>query len=460
VAHTEAGEAALSPHLRYVDEFIGQLSCASMMLELKLIPNAKELTETMAAFNAVRKHLRNAFDLKDQSVSLVSVGDGATPRMAALFAMLTKWKCFSVDPLLPADAAQRWSEVSRLNTFSGRIQDFSIEAPKAVVLAWHLHVPLEEALRSIRSPSLAVVACPCCNFYDKFDLPGRQPFLQYDDYGVLSPHRNIRIYAPFDGSAQARPESQAPALPSLQAPLPHSSSAEATYSQRYLYEPELVRKELKQRFAVTEADAAYLLKENVVDYFAVMVSNDTLALDQAMLWLRTYVSAIRKFHIPLEALSPDKLSVSASLLGKSLWERKEHMWQQLSTAGYPYTGPALSPQHQQIPLKVLATPPSCPADLFPSLRELLQHRPTYVDELRSCPHAQRHRLLNYVMGPLLKLALGSMPPSLLRDAVLQELGFQPAEFCAPEHAAGSAVDDRNSRASKKAAAEARRDKRQ
>jgi hypothetical protein len=50
----ENGEAVLSPHLRYVDEFIGQLSCASMMLELKLIPNAKELTETMAAFNGER----------------------------------------------------------------------------------------------------------------------------------------------------------------------------------------------------------------------------------------------------------------------------------------------------------------------------------------------------------------------------------------------------------------------
>jgi hypothetical protein len=127
---------------------------------------------------AVRKHVRE-FDFKDPSVTLVSIGgihsplslhslppsrsfcaDGSTPRVASLFAFMTRWRCISVDPLLPlttasvpsstspaptpsvatsssatystassavASAASMWRSIERLELFSGKIEDYHLK---------------------------------------------------------------------------------------------------------------------------------------------------------------------------------------------------------------------------------------------------------------------------------------------------------------------------------------------
>jgi hypothetical protein len=58
-----------------------------------VFPNAKELTESFAANNAIRIHLAGEYTPGDERVTVIAVGDGNTPRTAALCAFLTKWQC-------------------------------------------------------------------------------------------------------------------------------------------------------------------------------------------------------------------------------------------------------------------------------------------------------------------------------------------------------------------------------
>ena len=77
---------------RYLNDFIKLNKSAADMLNLGLFPNAKEITESYSAFNAVKTKLKQ-YELGDPGVTVVSVGDGRTPRTAALFAFRTKWQC-------------------------------------------------------------------------------------------------------------------------------------------------------------------------------------------------------------------------------------------------------------------------------------------------------------------------------------------------------------------------------
>ncbi|CAF4573016.1 unnamed protein product, partial [Rotaria magnacalcarata] len=80
---------------------------------LGLFPNAKEITESYAVWAALRRFIFSRFE-KSSSKSIDSipstdhrqnaiivVGDGMTPRTAALCAYLTKglWQCYSIDPI-------------------------------------------------------------------------------------------------------------------------------------------------------------------------------------------------------------------------------------------------------------------------------------------------------------------------------------------------------------------------
>ncbi|HUS51341.1 MAG TPA: hypothetical protein VMZ91_14325, partial [Candidatus Paceibacterota bacterium] len=52
------------PSLRYLNEFT-RLKCGSDLLRSKVFPNAKEITESMGAYNALRTHLQGDFPLGD-----------------------------------------------------------------------------------------------------------------------------------------------------------------------------------------------------------------------------------------------------------------------------------------------------------------------------------------------------------------------------------------------------------
>ena len=219
---------------RYVTELL-KLACGPELVRLRLFPDAKELTESFAANNAARSFLwsknaagRARVDPADAAVTCVAIGDGNTPRTAALFAFLTRWQCVAVDPEMvewrewgkrrgvvddgEADARGgtgdaldapgevppgAWGGVRRLRAFRRKIQETRVECEKAILVLVHAHVSLAECLAQVktRSGRCSAVILPCCNWYQKLRHPeGAPPLAEYDDGNVASPQRTVRVF--------------------------------------------------------------------------------------------------------------------------------------------------------------------------------------------------------------------------------------------------------------------------
>lgn len=183
----EIGYSYIKPLFRYIDELVS-CSCFPDLLERKLFPNAKELTESMAAYRVVRTIYRG-FDLIDKEVMVVVVGDGSTPRTAALFAFRSAWDCYSVDPHLDKDKAWR---TERLTICPKKIEELSFKAEKMVVVAVHSHANLKIADEHCHADQKLIIAIPCC-VPQELDRP---PDKEYVDMGIWSPKNTVKIWFP------------------------------------------------------------------------------------------------------------------------------------------------------------------------------------------------------------------------------------------------------------------------
>ncbi|MDP2364980.1 MAG: hypothetical protein Q8M94_14575 [Ignavibacteria bacterium] len=182
---------------QYISDFL-KLNCASDMLELKLFPRnniCKEITESQAAYHAVKNHLLKQCDisLNDPNNVLIAVGDGNTPRTAALFAFRSKWKCFSVDPRLK----EEYYPIKRLSACCKKIEDcfFGFQDGKwghVIVVLVHNHAPMKAILGSIKAKpgKLHIVAIPCCV---PQNIPGKT-YIGYTDVNIWSPKNEVRIW--------------------------------------------------------------------------------------------------------------------------------------------------------------------------------------------------------------------------------------------------------------------------
>ena len=182
-----------APSTRYLDELVG-LTCGPDLLALKVFPNAKEVTESFAAYGAVRKYLRKVAPLGDSRITGLFVGDGNTPRTAATFAFRTAWQCVSVDPRMK----DKRYDVKRLTVIRSRVEDMPLlpEGSHVVIVAVHSHASLAETVKVVSKTStiLGVVAMPCCFAQE---LPnGSPPCTAYYDWGVLSEKRMVKVWWP------------------------------------------------------------------------------------------------------------------------------------------------------------------------------------------------------------------------------------------------------------------------
>lgn len=75
-----------------------------------------------------------------------------------------------------------------------KIENVRISLRRAVIVLVHAHVTLEQALGAVDAEQVAgVVTMPCCNWYSRQEqLFGRHPDLVYDDFSILSDHREVR----------------------------------------------------------------------------------------------------------------------------------------------------------------------------------------------------------------------------------------------------------------------------
>lgn len=173
--------------LRYISELL-QLRCGPDLLALDVFPNAKEITESFGAFNAVRNHLKD-WDLADPGIACLAVADGKSPRTGATFAFRSRWECRSVDPIMDKSWLAE-GRIERLRCEALRIEDYMVVADRVLVVAVHSHARLRETLRSIVADRVAVVAIPCCV---ELTLPA-PPDVEYQDYGILSPERTVKVW--------------------------------------------------------------------------------------------------------------------------------------------------------------------------------------------------------------------------------------------------------------------------
>ncbi|MES1911113.1 MAG: hypothetical protein MHM6MM_003597 [Cercozoa sp. M6MM] len=192
--------------VRHLDDFV-QMKCAPDLLLLGVFPDAKEISESVAAFKAARFQLRKkVVNFNDPKVTCVVVGDGSTPRCGALFAFRTKWRIISVDPQMRQDP--RWSNgaVRRLEVRRCKMEDMVVEDCEGTVVfvALHAHVDLDEVLKHrvrwreeipLEKRAVAVMAMPCCNFIEsQSKVFGFEPQAQYEDLSVFGGQRNMRVW--------------------------------------------------------------------------------------------------------------------------------------------------------------------------------------------------------------------------------------------------------------------------
>lgn len=178
--------------LRYLDTFI-KLKCAPDLLALGLFPNAKEITESMAMYNAVSKY--GDFKLDDPEVGVTVVGDGSTPRTAALFAFRSAWQSYSIDPNLRAKSS--YLKVKRLSCLPFKVQGCLPLYGISIVVFPHAHVFFDNyALYERFSEAKLIVSMPCCEPYKSHQQlwDGKPPTLRYHDWGVHSPQREILVW--------------------------------------------------------------------------------------------------------------------------------------------------------------------------------------------------------------------------------------------------------------------------
>ncbi len=186
-AWRQAGMTRGMRSLRYIDELLS-LRCVPDLLAAGLFPErtaAKEMTESGAAFNAVRSHLPWAKAAKD--VTVVCVGDGAAPRTAALFAFRTRWQVHSIDPVMRL----RNYGIRALTLHRAKAKDVRIRARSAIIVAVHSHCSFEEAVSCVDADRVAYVCIPCCTPLALATWPADEV---YRDPGILSPDDSVYVW--------------------------------------------------------------------------------------------------------------------------------------------------------------------------------------------------------------------------------------------------------------------------
>jgi len=70
-----------------------------------------------------------------------------------------------------------------------------VQGEKIVIVCVHAHVGLPQCLKAVSwTNALGIVIMPCCNWYAKLTLDDKEPIQVYEDHGVISPHRLVRVY--------------------------------------------------------------------------------------------------------------------------------------------------------------------------------------------------------------------------------------------------------------------------
>lgn len=185
---------------RYLNDFVSA-KCSADLLAWGVFPNAKEITESFAAYWGIVRYVPEV--QRNKPAVLIAVGDGCTPRTAATFAVRSTWRCLSVDPLTKGCP----QGLNRVKCYPLKAEDLKgvvdCRGLPVIIVAVHSHAKLTDAVSiPYNYSSLSVLAMECC-------VPQRlgrtPPDVEYEDKGVWSPKNYVRIwrdYTPQGGAIQ------------------------------------------------------------------------------------------------------------------------------------------------------------------------------------------------------------------------------------------------------------------
>jgi hypothetical protein len=190
----------------YIEKFMARKSAIDLMPFFQPTGNpAKEITESYAMWETAKLL---GLDSKDEVVCIV-VGDGSTPRTAALVAFSSVWECHSIDPKINL---LNWQEtlsrhiaigepIRRLEIYPKYAKEVSIDCQgkRTLILLPHSHANMKDALDVAKNSSrIDIISMPCCEpipswaMEKKFTL--KHNLKVFDDEAVWSPKRRIFIW--------------------------------------------------------------------------------------------------------------------------------------------------------------------------------------------------------------------------------------------------------------------------
>jgi len=195
----------------YVDRVMG-LKCFVDLVNLRVFPSAKDISESMGAIMAANKYGNIPKRARSDCVCLC-IGDGATPRTATLSCYLNSWRCYSIDPELSQEWVGFHPTVRGLHGtsdvcdafFTKDIVQFDGSSPLTdtkhlVLLLVHSHARLigPSSLTNIRKGfggcPTSIVAIPCCARFRPTRDIGEEPHQEFIDHCIFSDKRTVMVW--------------------------------------------------------------------------------------------------------------------------------------------------------------------------------------------------------------------------------------------------------------------------
>ncbi len=197
-----------TPHLDYITWFWEKLTSGQLdaSLALKLFPNPKEQSESVAALLTAESHISQL-----ANATVVVVADGTTPRTGYLFAQKAR-NVFSIDPLMRLEWTMKGQLPNNLFAFQSTIESFIQTNTTClpaeiinvlVVVAVHSHAGFEnylnDLLRIVPNVKVYIIAIPCCVSQDipeaQLLKQGLKQLADFYDYGIGSPCRRVLLWS-------------------------------------------------------------------------------------------------------------------------------------------------------------------------------------------------------------------------------------------------------------------------
>lgn len=171
----------------HIERFISHRA-AGTLLQKRMFPNAKEITETVGISLAALSRFP-----RSEPATVVVIGDGHTPRTGAWIASNSAWEVTSVDPAM---REREWG-IPKLRSIRAKVQDTPLpQADRLLLVLPHAHVCLGDnwitsALSAARK-EWAVISLPCC--VQHRTCMGDDPSMVYADAEIISEKREIRVW--------------------------------------------------------------------------------------------------------------------------------------------------------------------------------------------------------------------------------------------------------------------------